>query len=393
MDIPVGTILKEWQSFVTTISRNLMELSEQNDVKIIKLKAKDTINGYTGLTKVKAMKAADDLDNLWRYYALLSDVIDKAVDLYKRDSFLNDTEHEVKELLENTPITLEAERIDISNRGLLTPENRYTKVSLQELLKIMHESFESIRNTFTEISKASEAMEYRLVSIKDEICNLNNTALRLGLLDMPLFDIDRVTKVESDPLQGLSELDTIFYNMEKYKASIKSAEIDYNETLNALNRANSMLCEIEDIAKKFEEAAIVSQKVFGVANSAKASISKDVLKSLQDWLHVLQNKLSEGSLNAAKIGAVRLEQECILKLDKERESYYNSSKDYNEWQDLKGQFKALLAKMDGLKLRGLLFDSSIDVLVENIQKSLYADNVNLNSCRQLIEKFYLSLKS
>lgn len=393
MDIPIGTILKRWQSYVTTISRNLMELSEQTDVKIIKFKAKDTANGYTGITKAKAVKAVDDLDTLWRYYALLSDVVDKAGILYSKNSFLNNTENAVKTLLESTPITLETEHIDISNRGLLSPEHKNTKVSLQELLKFMQESFEATRNTFNEISHAAETLKAKLEDMENEIRNLYNTAMHLGLVDMPLFEAAKTAKNESDPLQGLVELDTLFYRVENYKASIKSAMDDLNETTNTLKSIKDMLLSIEDLAKKSENAILEAQKVFGTAYSGRPVISQDVLESLKDWLVVLENKLSEGSINAAKIGALRLEKECILKLNIERENYNSNSKDYNEWLDLKGEFNALLAKLNGLTARGLSFDNSLNVLVRDIQSALGAHNTNLANVRELIKKFHLSLKS
>ena len=393
MDIPIGTMLKEWQSYVTTISRNLMELSEQTDVKIIKFKVKDTANGYTGLTKAKAVKAVEDLDILWRYYALLSDVVDKARDLHSKNSFLNNTENEVKALLENTPIILETEHIDISNRSLLSPEHKNTKVILRELLKFMQDSFEVTRNTFTEISHAAETLKTKLEGMGNEINNLYNTAKHLGIKDMPLFEAAKVTKIESDPLQGLTEVDTLFYRMENYKASIKSALDDYNETSHALQSIKDMLSEIEDLAKKSENAIAEAQKIFGIAFNARPVISRDVLESLKDWLVVLENKLGEGSINAAKIGALRLQKESTLKLNIERENYYSNSKDYNEWLDLKGEFNALLAKLNGLKARGMSFDNSLSVLAQDIQAALDADRVNLVSTRELIKKFHLSLKS
>lgn len=392
MDTPVGTVLKEWQSYVTVISRNLMELSEQTDVKIIKLKVRDSTNGYTGFTKEKALKAVDDLNALWRYYALLSGVVDKASNLYSKDSFLRDTEPEVRELLENTPVTLETEHIDISSRKLLDPESNEKKVSLRELLKLMQESFESTRNSFTEISHAAETVQNRIECVKNEISDLNNASLRFGLKNIPSFDIDKVGEIESDPLQGLAELDALSFSLEKYKLLVKSAQDDYNEVNSMLDSADSMLREIEDLSKKSKEAVQKSREIFGTAVSVRPAVDEEITASLKDWLHVLQNKLSEGSLSAAKIGAQRLENECTLKLDAERENCYSSCRDYNEWLDLKGEFKALLAKLMGLKVRGIKFDDSVDVLADKIQSSLNCNNVDLAICRELIERFYSNLK-
>lgn len=393
MDIPVGNLLKDWQSYVTTISRNLMELSEQTDVKIIKSKVKDAANGYTGLTKAKAEKTCGDLDSLWRYYALLSKVVDKAADLYSRDSFLKDTEGEVRELLERTPVTLETERIEISSRTLLTPETREIKVRLQELLKLMQDLFEATRNDFNEISSAAKTLEIKLQAVRNEISSLNDAALRIGIKNIPAFNIEKVSRIGSDPLSDLAELDVLFQNVENYKASIKALEREYNETQSSINRSSDMIGEMEDLAKKSEKAVLESERIFGVVKNIKPVIGGEVIDSLKDWLAILESKLSEGNVNAAKIGTQRLEKECTLKLEAERENYYTNCRDYNEWLDLKGEFKALLAKLNGLKARGLLFNDSIDVLIENLQRDLYADRVNLGSCRMMIERLRSSLRS
>jgi hypothetical protein len=97
-------ILSEWQLYLTNISTNLMELSDQMEYQIIKLKAEDPLNGFTGITKTKAKQCIDSMGSLWRYFALLSEVVEKANELYKRNSFLNNTEDETREILENATI-------------------------------------------------------------------------------------------------------------------------------------------------------------------------------------------------------------------------------------------------------------------------------------------------
>lgn len=392
MDVPVGEILKDWQSVVTTISRNLMELSEQENVKMVKLKIKDAQNGYKGLTMEKALRAVDGLDTLWNYYALLSGVVDKAADLYSRDSFLKDTEADVRNLLENTPVTLEGERIDINNRKLLEGENNYRRVGLQELLKIMQDSFEVTRSAFNEISSASETMKSRLQIIKGEANALNSTARSISLADIPTFDTDRFAEFESDPLSGLLKLDELFRAVNGYKEKVRSAESDYNETESALNDVSAMLDEMESLNVKIMDAAAESERLFGMSKDTGAVISGEVLDSLKGWLKVLKSKLSEGAINAAKIGAQRLKQECILKLDMERKNYSDINRDYNELLDLKGEFNALLAKYGSLKLKGASFDSSADALIEELQNSLHDKKVDLSRCRELVYRFRLSLK-
>lgn len=392
MEKPVGELLNQWKSYLTNISSNLMELSDQMEYQIIKLKAKDTTNGYTGITKVKAQQCVESVGALWRHFALLSEVVEKASDLNNRNSFLNNTENDVRDLLETSSLVIETERIAINERNLIGSENNEKKSTPGELLKYMQESFISVCSTVTEISKAAETVDTRLSNIKTEIERLNSTAKRLGITSIPSFAIDKVTEIESNPLQGEIELDKLVYSIEKYRASIKSIEGEYNNLIGTINKVRSMLSDLKNLAAKSRDVIVKSEKIFGSRQTTKPVIGDEILSSLQDWLRVLENKLSEGNISAVKIGVSKLEQECSIKLSVERENYYDISKDYNEWLDLKGQFKAMCSKADVLKAKGLLSNNFLNEQIQITQAALYANLVNLDKCRQLVRKFEGNLK-
>lgn len=390
---PAFEMLSEWRLYLTNISSNLMELSDEMEYQIIKLKAKDPINGYTGITKTKAEQCIDSMGSLWRYFALLSEVVEKANELYKRNSFLNNTEDEVREILETATIVIETERIAISERNLLSGENKEKKTTPVELLQYMQECFENISSTVAEIFKASETVDIRINNIKLEIASLILSARRLGITSIPAFDAYELTEAERDPLQGILDLEKLVYRIEKFRASIQASEKDYSRASEALNRVRNMLAELKDLAEKSKEAAFNTERLFGSRQWLKPVIGEDILKSLEDWLKVLENKLSQGSLDAVKIGVYRLEQECILKLKIENENYFENSRNYNEWLDLKGHFKALCAKSEILKEKGVVLDISLKEQMGSVEAALYASTVNLENCRKLVRKFELSLKS
>jgi hypothetical protein len=392
MEKPVGELLNQWKSYLTNISSNLMELSDQMEYQIIKLKAKDTTNGYTGITKVKAQQCVESVGALWRHFALLSEVVEKASDLNNRNSFLNNTENDVRDLLETSSLVIETERIAINERNLIGSENNEKKSTPGELLKYMQESFISVCSAVTEISKAAETVDTRLTNIKTEIERLDSTAKRLGITSIPSFAIDKVTEIESNPLQGEIELDKLVYSIEKYRTSIKSVEGEYNNLIGTINKVRGMLSDLKDLAAKSRDAIVKSEKIFGSRQTTKPVIGDEILSSLQDWLRVLENKLSEGNISAVKIGVSKLEQECSIKLNVERENYYDISKDYNEWLDLKGQFKAMCSKADVLKAKGLLSNNFLNEQIQITQAALYANLVNLDKCRQLVRKFEGNLK-
>lgn len=391
MDIPEDNILSLWKSYLTNISSNLMELSDQREFQLIKLKAAKSKDGYTGITKAKADQCVENLGTLWRYFALLSEVVDKAVNIYEKHIFAYKAEEEVTELLEKTLIVTDTERVEINNRNLLGSQNREKKGTPRQLLNHMQESFESLCKDVAEISQAEEGMQFRLSNIKVDIEKLNATVKRLGITGIPAFDTYRTIKIENDPLQGMVELDKLIYSMEKYRASIRTLEEDYNETVLRLAKVGEMLSELRDLVVKSNEALIESQKIFGGVAGFKPHISEEVVESLEDWFKVLKDKLSGGGLMAVKVGLSKLEVECSLKLEMERRNYDDNSRAYNEWLDLKGEFKALLAKAEVLKSRNLLLSKSLDEIIEDTRAVLFAEPVNMDSCRKMVEKLRLNL--
>lgn len=392
MDMPIDDLLSQWKTYLTNISTNLMELSDQIEYQLIKSRFNDTANGYIGITKARAEQCIERMGTLWHQYALLSEVIEKAVSMNNKQSFLYNTEEDVRKLIETTLIVIEKEHIDINERNLISDEHNEKKATPKELLKYMQDSFGDLCKDVEEIWRADETVGNRLSNIKTEIAKLSSKVKHLGITNVPGSDVDKITEIERDPLKGSIELDKLVYSIEKYRVSIKSVEQDYRNIVETLKGIRDMLSELNDLALKSKNAVNESKNVFGVIENIGPIISDDVLKSLQDWLLVLENKLSEGSLNAVKIGVCKLEQECSSKLEIERKNYYINSKDYNEWLDLKGQFKALLVKADILRARNLLIDNSLNKLVEDTRVALYAKSVELNNCRSQVRKLDLTLK-
>jgi hypothetical protein len=221
MDTPKLNLITQWQSYLTNISSNLMELSDQTEYQLIKLKASDSVKGYTGITKERAIKCVESVGALWRYFAVLSEVIEKAVSLENKQSFLYNAENDIKELLEKTPIVIDTEHVDINKRNLLEDESDEKRATPKELLKYMQDSFENVCKEISEISKSEENLRIRLNNIKNEIAKLDSDAKRVGIASVPAFDTSRLTEVERDPLKGMQELDKLL-NLLDISASIGS---------------------------------------------------------------------------------------------------------------------------------------------------------------------------
>ncbi|MDP4089706.1 MAG: hypothetical protein Q8930_10615 [Bacillota bacterium] len=392
MDISVDDSLNEWQTYMKNISSNLIELSEQIEFQLMTSKTKDLDNGYTGRTKAKADRCVETMAVLWRCNNLLTEVVEKAARLNSKRSLLYNPENEVRELLEVKPVVIETEHIAIGDRNLLGSENKEKKATPPELLKYMKSSFESLCRDVADISKAVEEVDNRLSGIKADISKLNSTAGGLGISKIPEIDTRKIRELERDPLMSVIELDKLVYDVEKYRAFIRSIEGEYENINKALERVREMLSELRELSRKSEIYLKETQKIFGTSAGGRPIIGDKIILSLEDWLKVLEERLSRGEAKAVSVGLTKLELECTYKLEIQRENFKDNYGKYTEWLDLKGQFKALLAKSAALQAKGLLREVSIGSLVEEVKNAVYAFPVNLENCRDRVGKFDLTLK-
>lgn len=391
MDKPVQNLIGQWKQYLTNISSNLMELTDGTEYGFIKARAGDKKNGYTGVTKERAHKCIQSVGVLWQHFALLSEVVEKAAAMQLRASILYNPEEDIKSLFEDTMIVIDREHVDISDRNLLEDETDEKMATPIQLLKHMQEAYGELCSDIKEISRAEQSLDSRLDNLKNGINRLSLTVKRLGLSNPSEFQLSRVSEIERDPLKGMEELDKLVYTMEKYRASIRELEDEYNKIRESLTGIKAMLDELNELSIKSKDALKRSKELFGDLNPQMPYISQEVLKSLEDWLSVLENKLKEGAIRAVGVGASKLERECSLKVLSEREACEFNLRAFNEWTDLKGEFNALLAKAEVQKARGLIRDNSINELIGKIDAALNRYPVNLDICRQLMKKFKLSL--
>lgn len=391
MDKPAHNLIGQWKLYLTNISSNLMELTDGTEYGLIKTRAADKEKGYTGITKERADRCIQSVGILWQQFALLSEVVEKAAALEARGSILYNPEEDIRKLFQETMVVIDRSHVDISERNLLEDETDEKMATPSQLLKHMQKAYGELCRDIREISKSEESLQSRLANIKSGINRLNSMVKRLGIANAPEFELSRVREIERDPLGGMLELDKLVYGMEKYRASIKALEDDYNEIQGRFKRISSMLDELKELSIKSRDAAKRSGELFGDLNSLMPVLGQEVLKSLEDWLMVLESKLKEGAIKAVGVGASRLEAECSQKLQREKEACEFNSRAYNEWLDLKGEFKALLAKADVLRTKDLLMDNSLNGLIEKIDAALHQYPVNMDMCRQLMKKFKLSL--
>lgn len=391
MDKPAHSLIGQWKLYLTNISSNLMELTDGTEYGLIKTRAADKKNGYTGITKERADRCIQSVGVLWQQFALLSEVVEKAAAMQAKGSILYNPEEDIRKLFKETMLVIDRSHVDINERNLIEDETDEKMATPSQLLKHMQEDYGELCRNIKEISMAEESLSSRLANIKSGISRLNSTVKRLGTANTPEFELSRVSEMERDPVWGMLELDKLVYSIEKYRASIKTLEEAYNEIQGNLKRIRSMLDELKELSKKSRDAEKRSRELFGDVNYLMPVVSQEVLKSLEDWLVVLESKLKEGAIKAVGVGASRLEVECSQKLQREREACEFNSKAYNEWLDLKGEFKALLAKAEVLRSRGLLMDNSLNGLIEKINAALHQYPVNMDMCRQLMKKIKLSL--
>jgi hypothetical protein len=111
------------------------------------------------------------------------------------------------------------------------------------------------------------------------------------------------------------------------------------------------------------------------------------MASLAEWLRTLEQNSADGRFAAVKVGMVKWESECNDQLNKARASYDHNHALLDERADLKGRFKAVSAKADILRRRGVVFGEAVEAAENSARSVLDAVPFDIRTGRRLVEAF------
>lgn len=382
----------QWVSRMTTISRNISEITEAESTRAIKSRFKDPARGYTGITKEKVGAALGTMDNLWQSYLILARVVEEALDLSKKNGIFHDNENRIKELLTGPSVALPMEYVPLASRSLLDDAEKVQKIAPSDLLASMQEQFIAARDTLIRTAEAADRAKPRLDALKQEVATLAKWAHVLGADSEAPIDVSQILlQIETDPIGGSMEADSIEADVARCRARLQSIEEERQAVRASLEGAKALVAELKDLVARSRAAIDETIKVVAEPAALANPMNDAAIESMEAWVRTLTETLNGGRYDAGKVGVSKLVQTCNERLAAERSNYAKNRALLDEMADLKGRYKALCVKAQVLQSKEPGCSGSIEELTGKVKRVLDARPFDVVDARKVVGLFEAAL--
>lgn len=396
-DSTLSQQLSQWKTRLDTVTSNLADLYGAESTKLIRARLNDPANSFSGVTKAKAARAIEILDDLVNQYARLTRVVEEATELVKKGGLLrsNNNEEKAKELLNGPSVVLHTQQLSVKNRGLLDDGDQEVRATPSEALARMEPSFAEARDNVTAIADAMAHMQPRIDALAQKIAMLDSLAKTLVMTrPASLADVSLpIARVESDPLGSATELGPIEDAVAQWRAELQQIDADHKALLASLARGKAALAELQDLIARSSAAFVEAREKIADPENLAPPNGDETVATLDAWLRTLEQHAAAGRFAAVKLGMAKWEQTCSDRLDAERASYERNKAGLDERADLRGRYRALCAKADALRNRGLALNEAAEAAMRDGKTVLDVIPFDLGAGRRLVESFEAALSA
>ena len=390
--MPIKEEIEALRTNVTTISRNLLDLAEIEAVKIARIRIKDRVNGYRGVTYDRLGKAIKSLDALWNSYLLLARLQEEVSELNKRSNVFHDNEEDIRKLLYGRSLELRAEHIPITSRGLLSTANKLTQATPQEVLTAMERQFLDARDVFTALSQSICHSAPRLDTLRQQAADLQNWSGQLGTachlpsnLEAMLQNIDR------DPLSCAADLDAAEHLMGEQRLALKNLEQQQAQNRAGLDDATSRLTQLQDYVQEAAAAIEEARLRLLAPEGLVMPVAEQEMTTLRTWLAAIAQSATEDRHDAVKVGLLRWHSACLAQLTAARQACVTNRLCLNEYEEMSGRFNALRALAKSLAARGVVADEELASMAQAIRQTITLEPVDLAALRKEVAAYETAL--
>ncbi|MFM7408819.1 MAG: hypothetical protein ACKO3K_19725 [Cuspidothrix sp.] len=218
MNNDIDQLLNTWRNQLATATQNLLELQELPTYQRL------STTKLTGITATKITPALATMNDLFQYFDLLVQTVNKASQLRQQlPKFLASEQKidEIKQLLNGASIELSVVKIPLAERQLLTVNNQVNTITPNQLLQIMIHAFSIARDAILEVDAVWEKLDYVIFDMHEEVNCLQKLATSLGQNN--LTELNQTEnhlkllqqRIEEDPLGIKTELQQQIYPLLK----------------------------------------------------------------------------------------------------------------------------------------------------------------------------------
>ncbi|MBD2195557.1 MULTISPECIES: hypothetical protein [Calothrix] len=390
----IDQLLADWQQKINAASQNLLELQEQSTYQRL-----CGYSGYpqlslAGITAIRVTPALEAMNDLFQYFDLLVQVVEKASKLRQQlPRFLASADKidEIKQLLIGASIDLPAVHTPLAQRELLSATHTVNAIAPGELLQVMTHAFSVARDAVLAVDEAWNHLDNILADAESQIYALQNSA---EFLDSQVIDelvqiqtaiASLRQRVEEDPLGVRVEVEQQIQPMlVKVKSVVEQALKQQRQIRARLAIARDLLEKLTTIqANSLVTFAETQEKIVGYLIKSP-SLTPEELNALTQWLTRLETKLAEGLVNPVIIGLENWIDKAQAYIASEQQVFTANSALLANRQELRGRLDALQAKA---LAKGLIEDGKLSDIAAQAKQILYTRPTALDKAAELVSQY------
>lgn len=387
MSHEIDQLLRFWQNQLDTATQNLLELQELPTYQRL------CNTKLTGMTATKVTPALAAMNDLFQYFDLLVQTVNKASQLRQQlPKFLASEQKidEIKKLLNGASIELSGAKIPLAKRQLLTVNNQINAITPNQLLEMMIHGFSIARDAVLEVDGVWEKLDHIIFDMQTEVNYLQELATSVG--ENNLTELNQAKnhlnllqqRTEEDPLGIKAELQQIHPLLRKTKAKLEQICLKQQQLRDKLAASDQLWEELQENHRKSLIIFAECREKITDHSITQVPLTAEEITVLNQWLMRLKNKLEEGLVDPIIVGL---------------DNWLNKAKEYNLFahnvylmysnllqnrQELRGRLDALQAKA---LAKGLIEDTTLTNLAETAINLLYTRPTAINQANQLVSQY------
>ncbi|RYC33870.1 hypothetical protein D3273_01035 [Lichenibacterium minor] len=345
---PARRAVEMWRDRLAVAARNLADLNDSDDVRHLRARLAG-LDAFEGATLAQARRVAASLDGLWADYLLVARTVDEAAALARRPLFGQPRDGDAAALLDGPSIRLPAVSVPLRARGLLDSAERSAAVTPSAMLDAMVEGFEAARRGAAAIAAAVTANCIKLDGLRAEPAARGQPMA--ARLDAAARALDR------DPLGAAALLAPLPAALAVVRAEAEALERHRAALAGEVALARADLVALE-LAVARRDAARRGAAGLDIGPSADAAGAQDFAGGPQDFAAGLQDlaawldrlaALAAAGAGAAAVGLGRWRAACAEARRAAQAEADGIAARSRERDDLRGRFRALLAKAEAAR--------------------------------------------
>jgi hypothetical protein len=404
MTVEIDQLLADWKDKIKIANQNLLELQELPTYQRLCGSPGFPGTHLTGITAARVTPALEAMNNLFQYFDLLVQTVDKATKLRQqlprflprdqRIGFLVMGEQkieEIRQLLTGASIELPVVQKPLAQRGLLTGTEKASAIAPAQLLEIMTNAFSVARDAVLDVDTAWANLDLMLINLEAQICSLQQLAASLGkdslseLIQANVAIASLRERIEQDPLGVSGDVEQ---QIKPLLAQVKAA-LEQEAKQQALVRekfaiAQNLLQQLKELNSKSLAAFAESQEKVLDHSMLETPLAEAQIDALSQWLTRLETKLAEGWVNPVMVGLENWTIKARDYMESEKRAYKANSNPLETRRELRGRLDALKAKA---LARGLIEDTTLAELAEQAKQLLYTRPTPLDKAGELVSRY------